>query len=280
MSFIHKSILNQSWLQHLFLYSYKLDWPEFVSSYAPWWTSHALSWLKFGRNLLVVHYEELQKSLVHQLRVITAFLNITMTEERLLCAQTNQHGHFKRSGAQRPSFDPFTPDMKQMIDSFIHTVDQALLDRNFSGLPQEYLPRWWAQKVTGLSSSLSARRGADTHRPTKVDHNSCFNSYVLSLMETEQRSQEKNMNIHSGHESSRDGGLAPQQVIYDKYSERRFVWLLCWDYPVKCLSAQIWAQILGGLILVKRGVFCETLQIDFTSYTVGFWQTTVLIKLN
>ncbi|KAM4547075.1 sialate:O-sulfotransferase 1 isoform 1-T1 [Fundulus diaphanus] len=117
------------------------EWPEFVSSYAPWWASHALSWLKFGRRLLVVHYEELQKALLSQLRLIAAFLNVTITEERLLCAQSNQDGHFKRPGAQQPSFDPFTPDMRGMIDSFILTVDQALQSRNFSGVPQEYLPR-------------------------------------------------------------------------------------------------------------------------------------------
>uniref|UniRef100_A0A667XEP3 WSC domain containing 1 n=1 Tax=Myripristis murdjan TaxID=586833 RepID=A0A667XEP3_9TELE len=117
------------------------EWPEFVSSYAPWWASHALSWLKFGRRLLVVHYEELQRSLLPQLRLITSFLNVTMTEERLLCAQSNQDGHFKRSGSQQSSFDPFTSDMRRMIDSFIHTVDQALQKRNFSGLPQDYLPR-------------------------------------------------------------------------------------------------------------------------------------------
>lgn len=117
------------------------EWPEFVSSYAPWWASHALSWLKYGRCLLVVHYEELQRALLPQLRLITSFLNVTMTEERLLCAQSNQDGHFKRSVAQQPSFDPFTSDMKQMIDSFIRTVDQALQSRNFSGLPQEYLSR-------------------------------------------------------------------------------------------------------------------------------------------
>ncbi|XP_031166873.1 WSC domain-containing protein 1 isoform X2 [Sander lucioperca] len=117
------------------------EWPEFVSSYAPWWASHALSWVKFGRRLLVVHYEELQRALLPQLRLITAFLNVSMTEEKLLCAQSNQDGHFKRSGAQQPSFDPFTPDMRQMIDPFIHTVDEALQSRNLSGLPQEYLPR-------------------------------------------------------------------------------------------------------------------------------------------
>uniref|UniRef100_A0A3P9J3Q2 WSC domain containing 1b n=1 Tax=Oryzias latipes TaxID=8090 RepID=A0A3P9J3Q2_ORYLA len=116
------------------------EWPAFVSSYAPWWASHALSWLKFGRRLLVVHYEELQQALLPQLRLITAFLNVSVTEERLLCAQCNQDGHFKRSGGPQPTFDPFTPDMKQMIDSFIHTVDQALRSRNFSGLPEGYTP--------------------------------------------------------------------------------------------------------------------------------------------
>ncbi|MEQ2169021.1 WSC domain-containing protein 1 [Goodea atripinnis] len=117
------------------------EWPEFVSSYAPWWASHALSWMKFGRRLLVVHYEELQRALLSQLRLIAAFLNITISEERLLCSQSNQDGYFKRPGAQRPSFDPFTPDMRQMIDSFILTVDLALQSRNFSRIPQEYLPR-------------------------------------------------------------------------------------------------------------------------------------------
>ena len=112
-----------------------------MSSYAPWWSSHALSWLQFGRRLLVVHYEELQRALVPQLRLITAFLNVTMTEERLLCAQSNQDGHFKRSGAPRPAFDPFTADMRRLIDPLVRTVDRALQSRNCSRLPEDYLPR-------------------------------------------------------------------------------------------------------------------------------------------
>ncbi|XP_020320135.1 WSC domain-containing protein 1 [Oncorhynchus kisutch] len=118
------------------------EWPEFVDSYAPWWASHALSWLQFGRRLLVVHYEDLQRALFPQLRLLTSFLNATITEERLMCAQSNQDGHFKRSGrAQRPSFDPFTAELRSTIDSYIHTVDQALRDRNYSGLPHDYIPR-------------------------------------------------------------------------------------------------------------------------------------------
>ena len=90
----------------------------------------------------MVHYEDLQRALFPQLRLLTSFLNATITEERLMCAQSNQDGHFKRSGrAQRPSFDPFTAELRSTIDSYIHTVDQALRDRNYSGLPHDYIPR-------------------------------------------------------------------------------------------------------------------------------------------
>nr|XP_055052760.1 WSC domain-containing protein 1 [Misgurnus anguillicaudatus] len=117
------------------------EWPEFVGSYASWWASHVLDWLRYGKRLLVVHYEELQESLVPTLRTITSFLNVSVSEERLLCAECNKDGHFKRSGARRPTFDPFTPDMKRLIDGYIGAVDQALRASNHTGLPQEYLPR-------------------------------------------------------------------------------------------------------------------------------------------
>uniref|UniRef100_A0A673HKX5 WSC domain-containing protein 1-like n=1 Tax=Sinocyclocheilus rhinocerous TaxID=307959 RepID=A0A673HKX5_9TELE len=117
------------------------EWPEFVGSYASWWASHILDWLRYGKKLLVVHYEELQESLVPTLRSITSFLNTSVSEERLLCAECNKDGHFKRSGVRRPTFDPFTPDMKRLIDGYISTVDQALRASNYSGLPKEYLPR-------------------------------------------------------------------------------------------------------------------------------------------
>ncbi|XP_010874728.2 WSC domain-containing protein 1 [Esox lucius] len=117
------------------------EWPEFVSSYAPWWASHVLDWLRFGRNVLVVHFEELQMALVPRLQSIVSFLNATVTEDRLLCAESNQDGHFKRSGVRRPAFDPFTPDMRGLIDGLIRTVDQALRESNHAGLPLGYLPR-------------------------------------------------------------------------------------------------------------------------------------------
>ncbi|KAL6472311.1 hypothetical protein MHYP_G00184990 [Metynnis hypsauchen] len=117
------------------------EWPEFVDSYASWWASHALSWLKFSSRLLVVHYEALQTDLLPQLKLITTFLNASVPDQRLLCAESNRDGHFKRPGSRGLTFDPFTLDMRTRIDGYILSVDQALRDRNLSGLPQEYIPR-------------------------------------------------------------------------------------------------------------------------------------------
>ncbi|XP_067289512.1 sialate:O-sulfotransferase 1 isoform X2 [Pseudorasbora parva] len=120
---------------------YNKEWSEFVDSYSTWWASHALAWLRFAHRLLVVHFENLQKDLILQLKSITAFLNTSIPEERLLCTESNRDGHFKRSGSRSLTFDPFTPEMRARIDKYIHTVDKALRDRNISGLPQEYMPR-------------------------------------------------------------------------------------------------------------------------------------------
>ncbi|NXH10100.1 WSCD1 protein, partial [Bucco capensis] len=117
------------------------EWPEFVNSYASWWASHVLDWLKYGKRLLVIHYEELKQSLIPKLREMVEFLNMTVTEDRLLCVENNRDGNFKRSGAKQKDFEPFTQEMKDLINRYILTVDEALRGRNFTGLPREYVPR-------------------------------------------------------------------------------------------------------------------------------------------
>ncbi|NXF11271.1 WSCD1 protein, partial [Smithornis capensis] len=117
------------------------EWPDFVNSYASWWASHVLDWLKYGKRLLVVHYEDLKQSLIPKLKEMVEFLNVTVTEDRLLCVENNKDGNFKRSGAKQKDFEPFTQEMKSLINRYILTVDEALRERNFTGLPREYVPR-------------------------------------------------------------------------------------------------------------------------------------------
>ncbi|XP_066119034.1 sialate:O-sulfotransferase 1 [Saccopteryx bilineata] len=117
------------------------EWPDFVNSYASWWSSHVLDWLKYGKRLLVVHYEELRRSLVPTLREMVAFLNVSVSEERLLCVENNKEGSFRRHGRHPHDPEPFTPEMKHLINGYIQTVDKALRDHNWAGLPREYVPR-------------------------------------------------------------------------------------------------------------------------------------------
>ncbi|EHB13571.1 WSC domain-containing protein 1 [Heterocephalus glaber] len=117
------------------------EWPDFVNSYASWWSSHVLDWLKYGKRLLVVHYEELRRSLVPTLREMVAFLNVSVSEDRLLCVENNKEGSFRRHGQRPHDPEPFTPEMKDLINGYIRTVDQALRDHNWAGLPREYVPR-------------------------------------------------------------------------------------------------------------------------------------------
>ncbi|GCC23651.1 hypothetical protein chiPu_0002049 [Chiloscyllium punctatum] len=117
------------------------EWPEFVNTYAPWWASHTLDWLKYCSRVLVVHYEDLKKNLLPQLKRMVEFLNISVSDDRLLCVETQKDGNFKRSGLRQKDFDPFTLEMKSVINSYIEMVDEALKMKNLTGLPEEYLPR-------------------------------------------------------------------------------------------------------------------------------------------
>ncbi|XP_056360569.1 sialate:O-sulfotransferase 2 [Oenanthe melanoleuca] len=117
------------------------EWPEFVANYAPWWATHTLDWLRFGRKVLVVHFEDLKRDLFAQLQRMVALLGVTACQDRLLCVEGQKDGNFKRSGLRKLEYDPYTPEMRKTIGAYIRTVDAALRLRNLSGVPEDYYPR-------------------------------------------------------------------------------------------------------------------------------------------
>uniref|UniRef100_A0A8C5LI11 WSC domain containing 2 n=1 Tax=Leptobrachium leishanense TaxID=445787 RepID=A0A8C5LI11_9ANUR len=117
------------------------EWPEFVNNYAPWWATHTLDWLKYGKNVLVVHFEELKQDLFVQLKRMINPLGLPVLADRLLCVEGQKDGNFKRSGLRKLEYDPYTDDMRKMISNYIRTVDKALKLRNLTGVPQDYYPR-------------------------------------------------------------------------------------------------------------------------------------------
>nr|XP_020657581.1 WSC domain-containing protein 2 [Pogona vitticeps] len=117
------------------------EWPEFVKNYAPWWATHTLDWLKFGKRVLVVHFEDLKRDLFVQLKRMVSLLGTPVQEDRLLCVEGQKDGNFKRSGLRKLEYDPYTPEMRRTIDGYIRTVDAALKLRNLTGVPEDYSPR-------------------------------------------------------------------------------------------------------------------------------------------
>ncbi|NXJ86206.1 WSCD2 protein, partial [Trogon melanurus] len=117
------------------------EWPEFVANYAPWWATHTLDWLRYGKKVLVVHFEDLKRDLFGQLQRMVGLLGIAACQDRLLCVEGQKDGNFKRSGLRKLEYDPYTPEMRKMISGYIKTVDTALKLRNLSGVPDDYYPR-------------------------------------------------------------------------------------------------------------------------------------------
>lgn len=117
------------------------EWPEFVRNYAPWWATHTLDWLKFGKSVLVVHFEDLKQDLFTQLGRMVSLLGVAVREDRLLCVESQKDGNFKRSGLRKLEYDPYTADMRRSIAAYIRMVDTALRSRNLTGVPDAYGPR-------------------------------------------------------------------------------------------------------------------------------------------
>ncbi|NXT36350.1 WSCD2 protein, partial [Pelecanoides urinatrix] len=117
------------------------EWPEFVANYAPWWATHTLDWLRYGKKVLVVHFEDLKRDLFVQLQRMVGLLGIAACQDRLLCVEGQKDGNFKRSGLRKLEYDPYTPEMRKMISGYIKMVDTALKLRNLSGVPDDYYPR-------------------------------------------------------------------------------------------------------------------------------------------
>ncbi|KAI9545134.1 WSC domain-containing protein 2 [Dissostichus eleginoides] len=117
------------------------EWPEFVKNYSPWWASHTLDWLNYGKVVHVVHFENVKRDLFSHLKGMVQFLGLKVSEERLLCVEGQKDGNFKRSGLRKLEYDPYTPEMRASINELVRKVDAALRKRNMPGVPDEYMPR-------------------------------------------------------------------------------------------------------------------------------------------
>ncbi|XP_071789463.1 sialate:O-sulfotransferase 2-like [Asterias amurensis] len=124
-------------------YTKGTEWTAFVTGKSRTWANTAVNFIQYSKRVHVVYYEDLQTNLYDNLKRIVKFLKVPVDEERLLCVLSSPLGKFKRSGKPKlPStFDPYTEEMKEMVDLSLKTVSMALKLRNCTGLPKDYDPR-------------------------------------------------------------------------------------------------------------------------------------------
>ena len=71
----------------------------------------------------------------HSLRRILWFLNLSEDEGRLLCAETNPTGLFKREHPKTTFGDPFTAKQKVVIKDSIRRLNKKLKEKRKETLP-------------------------------------------------------------------------------------------------------------------------------------------------
>ena len=142
------------------LYSiFSLDWNDFVLFKIHRWKEFYVKWLKEGRKVMVVVYENLTNNdmLRHHLYDILDFMNFKVDLSRIECTIKHSEGKFHRNhhtcikkkvtdrGNEDYSTyyeknnditnDIFTNDHKLVINMAIDTVNEALVKRGFNPLP-------------------------------------------------------------------------------------------------------------------------------------------------
>ncbi|MBZ3882354.1 WSC domain-containing protein 2 [Sciurus carolinensis] len=76
-----------------------------MTNYAPWWATHTMDWLQFGKKVLAVHFKDLQQDLFVQLGRMVRLLGVAMWQDRLLWIESKKDGNFKCSGLHKLEYN-------------------------------------------------------------------------------------------------------------------------------------------------------------------------------
>jgi hypothetical protein len=98
------------------IFLFYLDWQKFVTTKIHGWEQTNLSWGKnFSGPVLIVYYEELVENVEKIVREILNFIEFSIDEDLMKCAMNRKEGIYRRK-RRLLQFDPFTPEMKKMIE--------------------------------------------------------------------------------------------------------------------------------------------------------------------
>ncbi|XP_071822281.1 sialate:O-sulfotransferase 1-like [Apostichopus japonicus] len=97
------------------------------------WKNLNINWLMNCKRLLVVFFEELEKNPAHEITRMVTFLGQPILPRRIMCAVRNFQPMEKHRSQM--TFDPYTPEMHDLLNSYIEQVNITLILKGGKPLP-------------------------------------------------------------------------------------------------------------------------------------------------
>ena len=133
--------------------------------------------------LLVVHYEQIRKDPLKEVRKILNFLQIEEDSGRLKCLLKYQNGFFKRKSKPKLSEIPFSQSLRSEIDKIIESVNMVLVKNGYSNLPTEsynYFAKTEEEILKSFKEITSSQTTSETEKyETENSNNSLTGSKML-----------------------------------------------------------------------------------------------------
>ena len=86
-------------------------------------------------SLRYLHFQELKEDPIGEMKKLLSHLQLEVDPGRLDCLEKNSEGKFHR--AKQESIDPFSGELKTLLDRYILTADSILREKSGRGLPLE-----------------------------------------------------------------------------------------------------------------------------------------------
>ena len=103
----------------------KWDWLVEYKGFS--WFMMLNTWLKESNiPVLPVQYEKLQFNVSHEVKKMTDFLGMPVTEKVLKCVSSHREGHFRR--VNHLDFDPYSRNLKVIMNRIIGRGNSILKD--------------------------------------------------------------------------------------------------------------------------------------------------------
>lgn len=112
-------------------------WISYVHGQTNRWVNMLTNWVILGKNhpVLLVKFENLKHNMLAEVKRMLRFLKVDFNEEEVERRVTAGFSSFKRKHTGR-DFDPYTPDLREYVQSKVNACIHLLEEHNLGHLIQ------------------------------------------------------------------------------------------------------------------------------------------------